>query len=420
MRVFELADLREGMVVGRDVVDRLGRRLIAAGVTLTERHLKAFRTWGIASVEVVTDDAEPSAVVDDARRQAVAAELAPLFRRVDVRHPVMAALFATCVERRARFTAADERRTVFSVAPDWDAAVLAAGDASGAPAAREGSCGAWVRGLGTLPSLPDVYYRLTEVLDQPRSSARDIASVIEDDLALAARVLRLVNSSFYGFPGRIDAIPQALSIIGTEEIKNLALATSVFSLFKGATEGYVTMRSFWGHSIACGVAARVIAAQRRDAMLDSMFIGGLLHDIGALTLCVHRGAGYTRAASMAMRDAGSLSQAERHVFGYDHAEVGEALLDAWNLPLRVRKTVAHCEDPQRAPSGSTEAATVHVANLVTVAMQLGSSGEVLVPPLAPQAWETLRLDPEALALIVAEVDRAFADVARVILKDDAR
>lgn len=420
MRVFELADLREGMVVGRDVIDRLGRRLIAAGVTLTDRHLKAFRTWGIASVEVVTDDAEPAAVVDDARRQAVAAELAPLFRRVDRGHPVMAALFDACVTRRARFTATDERRTVFSVAPDWDAAWGDAGATATAAITRDGTGAAWVRTLGTLPTLPDVYYHLSEVLDQPRSSARDIANVIEDDMALAARVLRLVNSSFYGFPGRIDAIPQALAIIGTEEIKNLALATSMFGLFRASTAGYVTMRAFWGHSIGCGVAARVIAAQRRDATLDSMFICGLLHDIGALTLCVHQGARYMRALSVAMRESIALSQAERHVLGYDHAEVGEALLEAWNLPLRVRKTVAHCEDPQRAPSGSTEAAMVHVANLVTVAMQLGSSGEVLVPPLAPQAWEALRLEPEVLPLIIAEVDRAYNDVAREILKDDTR
>ncbi len=151
-----------------------------------------------------------------------------------------------------------------------------------------------------------------------------------------------------------------------------------------------------------------------------MFIGGLLHDIGALTLCVHRGAGYTRATSVAMREGGPLSQAERHVFGYDHAEVGEALLDAWNLPLRIRKTVAHSDDPQHAPTGSTEAATVHLANLIVSAMQFGSSGELLVPPLVPQAWDLLRLTPDAIPQIMSNIDRAFADVAREILKDDPR
>ncbi|MFO0645669.1 MAG: HDOD domain-containing protein [Polyangiales bacterium] len=307
---------------------------------------------------------------------------------------------------------------MFAVAPGWDQAVTVSELSRATPPARTATCAAWVRSLGTLPSLPDVYYRLNEVLERPRSSAKDIARVIEDDVALAARVLRLVNSSFYGFPGRIDAIPQALSILGTEEIKNLALATSVFNLFKGATSGFVTMRSFWAHSIAVGVGARVIAGQRRDATADGIFIGGLLHDVGALAMCVHRGADFTRASSLALRTRTALTHAERAVYGYDHAEIGEALLEAWNLPLRIRKTVAHSDDPQHAPTGSTEAATVHLANLIVSAMQLGSSGEVLVPPIVPQAWDLLRLTPDALPQIMAGIDRAFADVAREILKDD--
>lgn len=418
MKHLELADLKEGMVVGRDVIDRAGRRLIGAGVPLTDRHLKAFRTWGITAVDVQTDDAEPAPVIDESRVKTVTAELLALFERVDRSHPAMAALFDACVSRRVALTPPDEKRLVFAMAPGWDKALTDASPAS--PPTRTLSCSAWVRGLGTLPSLPDVYYRLNEVLEQPRSSARDIARVIEDDVALAARVLRLVNSSFYGYPGRIDAIPQALAILGTEEIKNLALATSVFNLFKGATSGFVTMRSFWAHSIAVGVGSRVIAAQRRDATSDGIFIGGLLHDVGALAMCVHRGVEFTRASGLALREKMALTQTERAVYGYDHAEVGEVLLEAWNLPLRIRKTVAYSDDPQHAPTGSTEAATVHLANLIVSGMQLGTSGELLVPPLAPQAWELLRLTPDALPQIVGAIDRAFADVAKEILRDEPR
>lgn len=420
MKHLELADLKEGMVVGRDVVDRAGRRLIGAGVPLTDRHLKAFRTWGITAVDVKTDDEEPAAVIDESRVKGVAAELSVLFERVDRTHPAMSTLFDACVNRRAHLSASDEKRLVFAITPGWDQSVTVSDLTRATPPARSATCAAWVRSLGTLPSLPDVYYRLNEVLERPRSSAKDIARVIEDDVALAARVLRLVNSSFYGFPGRIDAIPQALAILGTEEIKNLALATSVFNLFKGATSGFVTMRSFWAHSIAAGVGARVIANQRRDATADGIFIGGLLHDVGALAMCVHRGADFTRACSYALRTRTALTHAERAIYGYDHAEVGEALLDAWNLPLRIRKTVAHSDDPQHAPTGSAEAATVHLANLIVSAMQFGSSGELLVPPLVPQAWDLLRLTPDAIPQIMSNIDRAFADVAREILKDDPK
>jgi HD-like signal output (HDOD) protein len=416
MKRLDIAELEEGMVLHRDVVDRLGRRIITAGVALTARHIAAFRTFGIAAVEVVTPEVDAAAPMDPARVTAVTAELDALFARTDRAHPAVAALFRACLERRARLTAAEEKRLVFAAAPGWDEALAAA---PSRPVPRGSDPTAWVRSLGTLPSLPDVYYRLTDVLDRPRAGAREIAAVIEEDAALAARVLRLVNSAFYGYPGRIDAIPQALAILGTEEIKNLALATSVFSLFKGTTAGFVTMRSFWEHGIACGVAARVVAAHRREATVDSMFIGGLLHDIGALTLCVHRAPEYTRAASAAWRAQGSLSLALRTQLGYDSAEVADVLLEAWNLPVRLRKIVAHVDDPARAGVHLVDAATVHLAHALVVAMQLGSSGELLTPPLSPPAWESLHLAPAAIPLLVAEVDRAFGDVARAILKDAA-
>lgn len=95
MKHLELADLKEGMVVGRDVVDRAGRRLIGAGVPLTDRHLKAFRTWGITAVDVKTDDEEPAAVIDESRVKGVAAELSVLFERVDRTHPAMSAPLST-------------------------------------------------------------------------------------------------------------------------------------------------------------------------------------------------------------------------------------------------------------------------------------------------------------------------------------
>ena len=95
------------------------------------------------------------------------------------------------------------------------------------------------------------------------------------------------------------------------------------------------------------------------------------------------------------------------------------LLEAWNLPARLRKIVAYVDDPARAGVHLVDAATVHLAHALVVAMQLGSSGELFTPPLSPSAWEALHLAPAAIPLLVAEVDRAFGDVARALLKDAA-
>jgi len=209
-----------------------------------------------------------------------------------------------------------------------------------------------VRSLGTLPSLPDIFYKLTRIIEQPKSSAQDIGKVIERDPGLTARVLRLVNSALYAFPGKIDGIGRAIAMVGTEQVKNLALATSVISMFKRVPPGFITMRSFWSHSLATALAAREIGRLCGDRNLETLFVGGLLHDIGVLILLTHRSKQAVLAARLAKTNDISLSAAEHQVMGYDHAQAGGALLEAWNLPVGQRKVVAHHHDPQRATPSS--------------------------------------------------------------------
>ena len=112
-----------------------------------------------------------------------------------------------------------------------------------------------VAGVSTLVSLPSVYMRLTKVIDQRTSSARDIGKIVSEDPGLTARLLRLVNSAYYGFPQRIETVSRAISVIGTHQLVDLALATSVIEIFKKIPHEIVDMESFWKHSLACGIFA---------------------------------------------------------------------------------------------------------------------------------------------------------------------
>ncbi|MGD9268877.1 MAG: HDOD domain-containing protein, partial [Desulfobacterales bacterium] len=134
-----------------------------------------------------------------------------------------------------------------------------------------------------LPTLPRTVLRITELVNDPKSSARDLARIITDDQVLAARLLKLVNSSFYGFPQRISTITGAIVLLGFDAIRNLLLTTSVFDLFSNRKKlSLIRQEQFWDHSLGCAVAAKVIGNHLRYDKVEELFVAGLLHDIGKI------------------------------------------------------------------------------------------------------------------------------------------
>jgi putative nucleotidyltransferase with HDIG domain len=271
-----------------------------------------------------------------------------------------------------------------------------------------------LKGAVNVASLPGVYLRLSAVVSDPRSSAVDIGAVIGEDPGLTARLLRLVNSAMYGFPSRIETVSHAISIVGTAQLQDLALATSVIRLFAQVPESLVSMESFWRHSVACGVTARAIAARRREPNVERYFVAGLLHDIGRpiMFMQVPQEA---RQAVLRSRETGEpLFRVEHALLGFDHAHVGYALLDLWKLPPSLREPVANHHFPDRSQRFPVETAIVHVADLVANALGLGSSGEPGVPPLDLRAWDAVGLPPGTIGDILEEAERHYEAAVGVI------
>ena len=134
-----------------------------------------------------------------------------------------------------------------------------------------------IRGAIEVGTIQTMYQRLIQVIDHPLSSASDVGKVIAEDPGLTARLLRLVNSPIYGFRSRIDTVSQAISIVGMTQLRDLAIGTSFMRLFAKVPSHLVDMDSFWRHSIACGLAARLLAANRREANVERYLVAGLLH-----------------------------------------------------------------------------------------------------------------------------------------------
>ncbi len=267
----------------------------------------------------------------------------------------------------------------------------------------------------SIASPPLIYQRLVEVINHPRSGAADIARVLSEDAGLTSRLLKIVNSALFSFPQRIETPVHAVTIVGTAQVRDLALATSVMSMFDGVPEDLVDMESFWRHSLAVGIGARVLASHRREDNIERFFVAGLLHDVGRLIIFMQE----SEAASEAMRRAAEsdqlLHEAELDVMGYTHAQVGGALMDQWNFPGAFKEAVAYHHQPQRASRFPVETAAVHVADLMANALQVGSSGAVRVPELHIGAWEGLGIDSSLAPVILDDMDRQFRDAAQATL-----
>jgi len=274
---------------------------------------------------------------------------------------------------------------------------------------------AFMRESPTLASLPMIYTRLTEAIANPRASTMQIADIIASDSALTARLLRLVNSAFYAFSSRIDTVQQAVLLIGTQPIRDLALATSVLSVFPGIPSELVSMQSFWEHSITTGVTARLLATFCNERRAERFFVAGILHEIGRLLLFALRSDAARAALTRSLREGEPLIVAEHAAFGFDHAEAGGAILEAWKLPEDLQAIVRCHHAPAEAGHYQRDAALVHVADVIATAMQIGNSGDPAVPALAADAWEQLGLAPTILSALTDEVERQVYEVARSML-----
>jgi len=266
-----------------------------------------------------------------------------------------------------------------------------------------------------ITSLPVVYQRLDEAINDPYSDLSTIAAILSEDSSLAARLLRLANSAMFCFPSRVETVSRAVTIIGTKQLRDLVLATSVIELFNKIPEEHVSMESFWRHSIATGIAARVIATYRREANVERFYVLGLLHDLGRLVMYLQIPEMANRAIELSSNNQSPLYQEEQQQLGFDHAAVGEALLVKWKLPAFLQEGVACHHKPGRATRYPEEAATVHIADIIANSFKMGSSGEPTVPPFVEKAWNRLGLTVDQLPLITEQLGKQYSAAVDIFL-----
>jgi putative nucleotidyltransferase with HDIG domain len=262
-----------------------------------------------------------------------------------------------------------------------------------------------------LPTLPRTVLRITELVNDPRASAKDLSIIITDDQVLTARLLKLVNSSFYGFPQRVSTVTGAIVLLGFDAIRNLLLTTSVLDLFP-ARIAHVRrdQEQLWDHSLVCAIGAKAIGNFLRHDKLEELFVAGLLHDIGKIVEMMFLPDEFARITERVRTEGVLISSAEQDLLGCTHADIGRLLAERWNLPAKLVGVIARHHAPAAAGAFTLEASIVHLADIFTRALDLGSGGDDKVPPLDKAAWELLKLKPGAIDAIMASMLTEFDDI----------
>lgn len=270
--------------------------------------------------------------------------------------------------------------------------------------------------IGDLPSMPAAVAELISSMQQEDIELHTLAGKIALDQALAAKVLRLANSSFYGLQGKVANIRQAIGVLGIQCVRTLVTACAVISSFPAQPGLAFDFNAFWRHSLATAACARTLAPYLQQQP-DTAFTAGLLHDIGTLAMVTLFPAEYAQAEAYRHDHDSVTCVAQRAVFGFDHALIGSALAARWKFPQAIQDAAAaHHVAGLSAPVDSSAklALTVHLADMVAHALDLSGQEDDQAPPLSEQAWRAAWLSDNAWLDVFAKTELAFNDMSHIL------
>ena len=265
------------------------------------------------------------------------------------------------------------------------------------------------KSIQELPALPPVVTRILKETESVESCTHKIEQLLLSEQALASKVLRVVNSPYYGLSGRVSSVGQAIVVLGFQQIRNLVLSVCAFSMMKPKSpRQQLTMKQFWQHSFGTAAASRLIAERKSisAADIDLLFLAGLLHDIGRLFLFSNFTQTYDRVLQFAETRSISIEDAERKLLGLDHGAVGSAMAELWNLPKVLVSLIAMHESPPEDPIDPL-LYIIHVADWSTKHQYEESPAEL--PPLPDHVSQWLNFTEEDFAWLREETDKCLAD-----------
>lgn len=278
-----------------------------------------------------------------------------------------------------------------------------------------------IRDVSHIATLPEITLRIVELVENPSSTAQDLHMVISTDPALSSRILKVVNSSFYGMPGQIGSINRAIVLLGLNAVKNIAISASLSKLFKGGQLcPAFAAKDLWRHSVATAAVAKVIADTLKIGLPDEAFLAGLMHDIGIMVeLQNDRNKLIETVNSLGVQKDGSptsdMLESEQRIFGATHQDFGKALCEKWKFPKSLANVAGSHHAPMSMPEDSrTLPALVYIADRLAAEAEQGFRIDLTNLACDPAVLDTLKLPQAKVDELKASLPDQIIEVQAIL------
>ena len=273
-----------------------------------------------------------------------------------------------------------------------------------------------VKKVSTIATLPEVTAKIISTVEDPKSSATRLHQIVSHDPALVTRILKVVNSAFYGLPGQIASVERAIVLLGLNAIKNIAVAASIGQLFRAGKlcDGF-SAKDLWTHCIAVGVTARDLAKQMKLPIADEAFLAGMIHDVGILLQLQTSPEQLKEVCEKAKTSESNFCELERQVIGIDHQQLGAALAEQWKFPHSCQLVAGHHHNPMAlSDQHRILVALVYVADVICCQSRHGFNLTAFRQTLDPAALAAAGLDPAAVDRTRARLDELVSVASSVL------
>ncbi len=261
-----------------------------------------------------------------------------------------------------------------------------------------------LREIQSLPTLPPIAAKLNKMVEDEDITANQLGNVIERDQVLTSKLLKMVNSSFYGFPQRISTVANAIVLLGINVIKTLIVTSSIFEMMQFSDVG------LWEHSLGCATIASLIAKKKGLKNPEEVSTAALLHDLGKVVVRAELPAEYDNLLALVERNGISMREAEEELLGVSHSEIGGWLVHQWNLPDRLVLPITWHHRPEDAPDHRDVTAILHFSDILIRSVGFGFGGDIWVPVLDPAAWKRIKLSRSEMKELLAELDEKLIEL----------
>ena len=274
-----------------------------------------------------------------------------------------------------------------------------------------------IAAIGDIATLPEVTIKIIEIVESPKSTARELHEVIKNDPALSVKVLKVVNSAFYGLPGQVASVDRAIILLGMSAVKNIAIAASIARLFKGKRiSEHFSAADLWRHSVSVAVAARALGkCSPHPVMPDELFVAGLIHDVGTLVERQAYPDQFSEVINRCVSEEIDFLECEREVIGADHQAFGVALTTKWKFPKHLRAAVGFHHTPDAVSAELRNMATlIQVADIMACQEKLGFYLTARNDSVTAPMLETLAIKPEQVDEVRANLAELVADAENTL------